>query len=32
VVHNEYVREVREVNGKITNVVLETIPMVKDKG
>ena len=23
---------VREVNGKITNVVLETIPMVKDKG
>ena len=31
VVHNEYVREVREVNGKITNVVLETIPMVKDK-
>ena len=32
VVHNEYVREVREVNGKVTNVVLETIPMVKDKG
>src|SRR4051794_6245720 len=31
VVHNEYVREVREVNGKVVNVVLETIPMVKDK-
>ncbi len=32
VVQNVYAREVREVGGKLTNVVLETFPMVKDKG
>jgi branched-chain amino acid transport system substrate-binding protein len=30
-IQNIYAREVREVNGKLTNVVLETFPMVKDK-
>lgn len=32
VIQNVYVRETREVNGKLTNVVLETFPMVRDTG
>jgi branched-chain amino acid transport system substrate-binding protein len=32
IVQNVYVREVREVGGKLTNVVLDTFPMQKDKG
>jgi len=30
VVHNEYIREVRRVGGKLVNYELETIPQVKD--
>jgi branched-chain amino acid transport system substrate-binding protein len=30
VVHNEYIREVRRVGGKLVNYELETIPSVKD--
>ena len=30
-VMNVYAREVREVGGKITNVVLETFPMIRDR-
>lgn len=30
VVHNEYIRETRKVDGIVKNVELETIPMVKD--
>jgi len=30
VVHNVYMRRVEEVDGKLTNVVFDTIPMVKD--
>ena len=30
VVHNEYLREVRRVDGTLVNIELETIPMVKD--
>ncbi len=30
IVQNEYLREVKKVNGKIENVELETIPQVKD--
>jgi branched-chain amino acid transport system substrate-binding protein len=30
IVQNEYVREVRKVGGKLANVEIETIPMVKD--
>ncbi len=30
VVHNEYIREVRRVGGKLTNVEIETIPNVRD--
>ena len=29
-IQNVYVRETREVNGKLTNVVLETFPLVRD--
>jgi branched-chain amino acid transport system substrate-binding protein len=29
-VQNEYIREVRKVDGKLANVELETIPNVKD--
>jgi branched-chain amino acid transport system substrate-binding protein len=32
VVQNIYAREVREVGGKMTNVVLQTFPLVKDRG
>jgi branched-chain amino acid transport system substrate-binding protein len=31
VIQNIYAREVREVDGKLTNVVLETFPLVKDR-
>ncbi|HZU07872.1 MAG TPA: ABC transporter substrate-binding protein [Chloroflexota bacterium] len=31
VVQNIYAREVREVGGKLTNVVIETFPMIKDR-
>jgi branched-chain amino acid transport system substrate-binding protein len=31
-IHNIYAREVREVGGKLTNVVIETFPNVKDPG
>jgi branched-chain amino acid transport system substrate-binding protein len=30
IVQNEYIREVRKVDGKLANVELETIPNVKD--
>jgi branched-chain amino acid transport system substrate-binding protein len=30
VVHNEYLRRVEKIDGKLANVELETIPMVKD--
>ena len=30
VVHNEYIRRVERVNGRLSNVELETYPMVKD--
>jgi branched-chain amino acid transport system substrate-binding protein len=30
IVHNEYIREVRRVGGKLVNVELETLPAVKD--
>jgi branched-chain amino acid transport system substrate-binding protein len=30
IVQNEYMREVKKVNGKVQNVEFETIPMVKD--
>ena len=30
IIQNEYIREVRKVNGKLANVELETIPNVKD--
>ncbi len=30
VVHNEYIREVRKVDGRLANVEIETIPDVKD--
>ena len=30
IVQNEYVRRVERVNGRLANVELETIPMVKD--
>ncbi len=30
IIQNEYIREVRKVNGKLVNVELETIPNVKD--
>jgi branched-chain amino acid transport system substrate-binding protein len=30
IVHNEYIREVRRVGGKLVNVELETLPNVKD--
>jgi branched-chain amino acid transport system substrate-binding protein len=30
IVDNQYVREVRKVNGKVINAEIDTIPMVKD--
>lgn len=32
VIQNVYVREVREIGGKLTNVILHTFPQVRDKG
>lgn len=32
VIHNEYIREVKEVNGQLSNVVIDTIKNVKDPG
>jgi branched-chain amino acid transport system substrate-binding protein len=30
IIQNEYIREVKRVNGQLQNVEFETIPMVKD--
>jgi branched-chain amino acid transport system substrate-binding protein len=30
IVNNQYIREVRKIDGKLHNIELDTIPMVRD--